>query len=206
MTLTVALVVNGIVENRIITGNLIRKYDKVIAIDGGLSHCKSMEIYPDLIVGDLDSVDQKVLGQYTDVPTLRYPVNKDKTDTELGIEAALKWEPEKITLFGALGNRTDHLLYHLHLLQRFAYLIDIRSENEKIFLLKKQEQVSSFAGQTVSLIPLTGPVSGVQTKGLKWDIDSAVFDMDLMSISNVSLGESFTVSHLEGSLFCFLQN
>ena len=49
-----------------------RSYDYVIAADAGLEVLRPLHISPNAVVGDLDTVDKKVLG--VDINTLRYQV------------------------------------------------------------------------------------------------------------------------------------
>lgn len=205
MNFTIALIANGLIENAASLAPLVKKHSKIIAVDGGLVHCERMGIVPDLILGDLDSAEQKLIDRYPDVPSLRFSANKDETDTELAILEALTFHPEKIVLFGGLGKRIDHTLYNLNLLQRFAFNIEIESEEERIFPLKPKDVIETYPGQTVSLIPLTEPVSNVSSRGLKWELNQAAFNRNFMSISNISIGTSFTISYDQGCLICCLQ-
>ena len=56
--------------------------------------------------------------------------------------------------------------------------------------------------QVVSLIPFYGPVSGVQIQGLRWTCDH--FDHNFVGLSNLCLGEEFSVSVKSGELFCVI--
>ena len=63
-------------------------FDYVIACDHGYDHAKRMGIRPDVIIGDLDSLDQ---GERMEtVPVLRYPEQKDDSDTMLAVKYALQ--------------------------------------------------------------------------------------------------------------------
>ena len=42
----------------------INNYDKIIAVDGGLSAANLLQLIPDVIVGDFDTVSQELLEQY----------------------------------------------------------------------------------------------------------------------------------------------
>ena len=56
-----------------------RAYDTVIAADGGYESLMRIGVRPDLLIGDLDSLGYEP----NDVEILRYPVEKDETDTAL---------------------------------------------------------------------------------------------------------------------------
>src|ERR1700761_6483608 len=67
---SVALVANGVIYDYPLIAQLISKYDRVIAVDGGLFYCQQMRIAPDLLIGDFDSVTPELLEQYATVPML----------------------------------------------------------------------------------------------------------------------------------------
>ena len=42
----------------------LNNYDKIIAVDGGLSAANLLGIHPDIVVGDLDTVSEDVISSY----------------------------------------------------------------------------------------------------------------------------------------------
>ena len=91
----------------------------VIACDGGLDHCAAHGIDPYRIIGDMDSVSPESLGHFKDRQMTVFPVKKDKTDIELGIELAFELGAKDIVLTGVLsGTRLDHTLCNIQLLKK----------------------------------------------------------------------------------------
>jgi len=202
---SVAIVANGEIRSLSETQQLLSHYPEVVAVDGGLNYCDSMEIIPNLIIGDLDSVCPKILEKYSNNSILRYPLEKDESDLELAIIELIRRGVPSIALFGVLGKRIDHLLYTLNLLARYPSQLIIFSETETIFCLQKENHIISKQGQTLSLIPLNS-VLGVSTKGLKWEVKNARFNKNFMSLSNICINDSFYVSLESGDLLCCLQS
>jgi thiamine pyrophosphokinase len=64
----------------------IRSHDIIVAVDGGVNHCHQLGVVPNLIIGDFDSVIPSLLSFYSDVETIRFPREKDKTDLQIAIE------------------------------------------------------------------------------------------------------------------------
>ena len=94
----------------------IQPGDFVIAADGGWRVCRELDITPDLLLGDFDS-----LGEVPDFGhILRLPVEKDDTDMVRAVKEGLaKGEKEFHLLGGMGGRRTDHTLANM---QTLAYI------------------------------------------------------------------------------------
>ncbi len=65
--------------------------DYRIAVDGGLRHLRGLGLQPHLLVGDFDSISAAELESCREegAEVLRYPSQKDQTDLELALDAAL---------------------------------------------------------------------------------------------------------------------
>jgi len=92
--------------------------DFFIAVDGGLSYITAMKLKPNLIIGDLDSADPELVDRFKaqGVEVRKYPPEKNETDLELALDAALEMKPDIIWIAGALGNRLDQTLGNVFLL------------------------------------------------------------------------------------------
>lgn len=108
--------------------------DLVIACDHGYEYAKSAGIRPDLFIGDFDSISEKEVSDEK-IPVLRYPVEKDDSDTMLAVKYALREGYDHLILTCALGGRLDHLLANLQTLGFVAShgaLAELCGENEYI--------------------------------------------------------------------------
>ena len=145
-----ALVGNGAIHDYGLIASLISDYDLCIAVDGGLVHCQALQIVPDLIIGDFDSISPEILKKYPTVPTEIFPIDKDQTDMELAIDKVNLPDVKKIALFGAMEKRTDHALSNLHLMRRQPDKIVIETERETIFSLEGEKKFDCRPGQLIS--------------------------------------------------------
>lgn len=151
----------------------------LICADGGTRHLTALGMIPTLIVGDMDSLDQDSRRRYASmgVTMICHPREKDRTDTELALREAFGMAPEEIWIWGALGGRIDHALANLSLLAQGmdrgteVRLIDSWCE---LFLVKGRTVIEGQAGQTVSLLPFTGQVTGVTLTGFEYPLTRAV--------------------------------
>jgi len=84
--------------------------DLVVAADSGLRHAAALLLTPDLLVGDLDSVDPETLARYPGLATERHPRDKGALDLELALDAAVDRGATCITVVGGLSGRLDQTL------------------------------------------------------------------------------------------------
>ena len=84
----------------------------VIAADVGLAEAERLGVEVELLVGDMDSVDAGSLGRFERQggEVRRYPEDKDATDLDLAIEAALVAGVGHVVVVGGGGGRLDHLI------------------------------------------------------------------------------------------------
>ena len=202
---SIALVANGALQESQTLRSLIQSYPFIVALDGGLAHCSRLGILPNLILGDLDSVSGELLDAYSNIPIQRYSTEKDQSDLEL----ALKWveskEADKITVFGALGLRTDHTLANLQVLRRYPQKVFFESEQELVFSCAGSLEIPCQYGQTISFFSIGEPALGVNSKGLKWELRDAEIGPAFFSFSNICLADAILLSIKQGDLICCIQ-
>ena len=191
---------------------LLKTGDYLIAADGGANHLMKMGVLPEIVIGDLDSIDEDTLFELTtaEVTIEQYSEDKDETDIELALRYAVELRPSSILIVGALGGRLDQTLANLSILTDPALLgIDIRIDDgvEEAFFCRAsatnggQAEVWGRSGDTVSLIPWNGSVEGVATEGLQWPLYSeTLFSNQSRGISNVLLDEAASVRIRSGLL------
>jgi thiamine pyrophosphokinase len=198
----VAILAGGAVDLPSHMAEIIRGYDFLIAVNGGLAHCHRMGLTPNLVVGDFDSAPPELLIHYAAVPKRPFPKDKDKSDLELALDEV---PSKEATLFGALKKRSDHTLYHLYLLARYPGKLWIESETERLVAINSSFTFPCFLEQTLSFFPFFGKAEGVSTRGLRWELKDASFDISHMSLSNVAIDEKVTINVKSGLLILILQ-
>ena len=199
MPQSVAMIGNGEIQSPSIIRRLILRHTRCVAIDGGLIHCAKMNIQPHVIVGDFDSCPKELLEKYRNVSKISLKKGENETDLEV---AVAEIAPQQITLYGAWGYRIDHSLTNILLLTRYPG-IKIETESEIVFSIGGSATIECKPGQTVSLIPINGPVT-VTTEGLKWELQDGKLDKNFVGISNIALKEKVQINVKEGNLVCCL--
>lgn len=200
----IAIVANGSTENSEKTLNRIESFAYLVAVDGGCNTCYTLNLTPQLIVGDMDSITPEVDAHYADVPKACFPCEKDETDLELALNYLFASDVEEVTIFGGLGNRVDHTLGNIILLSRFPGKVYLESDAERLTVIDSSLEFPCSIGQTISLIPLNGPVSGIRTRGLKWPLDNSQLDKMFIGISNVATQDRVKISVEQGDLLCII--
>ena len=79
--------------------------DFVICCDGGYKAAVAMGLKPDLLVGDFDSLQEPLPKN---VEILRFPIEKDDTDSMLAVREGLRRGYSRFVLLFSLGGRLDH--------------------------------------------------------------------------------------------------
>jgi thiamine pyrophosphokinase len=152
--------------------------DLLIAADGGATWIEANGMVPHLLVGDLDSVDPAAVDRLAAAGTLveRHPREKDASDAELAVGAALERGASAVVLLGALGGaRLDHQLANLLLLADPALAgrdLRIVRGGTLVRALAAGERLALEAGPgaTVTLLPAGGDAGGVTTHGLRYPL------------------------------------
>ncbi len=203
------LIVTGGNSNIEFTKEYFLKYsfDLIIAVDKGLEILDKLNINPDYIVGDFDSIDKSVFKKYENGKFEIIKLNpiKDLTDTNEGINLAIEKGSDEIYVLGGIGSRIDHTIGNIHVLKEALdkdVICRIIDKNNEIELINKRTILdidSNF--KYISLIPLTTNVTGVTLKGFKYEIEN--YDLEIgksLGISNEQIENIATIDLKEGIL------
>ncbi len=184
----------------------IEEADIIIAADSGFDAAVGMGINPDIIIGDMDSIERTdILAGYPSDRVLRFPEDKDSTDTELGISYLQKKMFNNIVLIGGGGGRMDHFLGIFFLFDR-DFSPDIwYTHNTRFQKITGSMEIPSIVGKTVSFFPLGNNKCRMKSKGLKWPLDNMEWSRGDMGISNIAVNDPFFIEMLEGRLIMITQ-
>ena len=187
-----------------LTKTQILPFDKLICADKGYEYAKNLNLNPDIILGDFDS-----LGY---VPENAELFSKDKnfSDTELAIKKAINLGATEIDLYFCLGGRLDHELFNINLL-KFAKNLGVNAKilsgNTVVRLISGSGNYSVKKGNTISFVPFSDAVHIIKSKGLKYPLDGIkAVKGETLTLSNVSNDDEIYVEIESGELLliCFL--
>lgn len=191
--------------------DLLTDADLVIAADGGATWLASLRRAPDRLVGDLDSVSPTLVEELeaTGVAVERHPAEKEASDLELALEAAVLAGASAITILGALGGeRVDHELANVLLLADPAWKVRgvepriVRGRVVVRALHGPDELVLGAAvGDGVTLLPVAGDAVGITTAGLRYPLSDESLPLGrARGLSNVIEAPGASVTLATGSL------
>lgn len=201
------IVLGGDAPSRALLESCAQHADLRIAADRGLEAFDAAGITPELLIGDMDSVDASVLRKYDGATgQTRLSCMKDDTDGEAALHLAAEHGADEVTFLGALGGRMDHALANLMLLNR-AHRMGLRAqildEHVRIVRVDGECTLSGAEGDTVSLLPLGG-ASGVSLKGFVYPLEDATLTSDMtLGVSNVVNAQRAMVFVRDGDLLLF---
>lgn len=172
------IMANGELGDPAIAQEWIERADHIIAADGGLRHLTHFELEPDLLVGDLDSVepDHPDHLERAGTQVRRHPRRKDATDLELALAEVREHHTRDVVVFGAVGSRWDQSMANL-LLAAHPEWADMRvrfvmgPQQAEVLRPGRRLTFDGSPNDLVSLIPLAGDAQGITTSGLAYPLD-----------------------------------
>lgn len=127
------VVVNGELELEYLE-SIASQYAIILCADGAANKLKGLEILPDIMVGDFDSVEPETLDYFRkkSVEIVQLQPEKDFSDTHVAVELAMERGYQHIDIIGGFGGRWDHSIANFNLLYYgFENNCDLRLISEK---------------------------------------------------------------------------
>ena len=178
--------------------------DIVIAADSGYLNAKKLGFSPDLLVGDFDSLGKANLPD--GVERLELPAEKDVTDTQVAIEAAIEKGADQIVIIGGLDGRLDHTLSNLAILRmlskRNIYATASDGQNRARYIRSGSIIIARSAFRYLSVLADDDVVKGVDIEGCKYPLKNAkIFREHQFAVSNEIVGNCALIAVKKGGIF-----
>ncbi|NLB89320.1 MAG: thiamine diphosphokinase [Syntrophomonadaceae bacterium] len=183
--------------------------DIVLCADGGANYAYLMELIPDYIIGDMDSISSEVKDFYLQKQVVfkKFPRQKDFTDTQLVISFAEELGATEIVFLGTLGNRLDHTLSNLY------SSMDACKKGKKvlhyspeltIYIVSDKLNLQGKIGDLVSVLALTDDVDGLTERGFKYPLEKVRLEKtNPYAISNYLITENAEIELDNGIIAVF---
>ena len=186
----VSVILNGQMPTDYSIINQITNSDYIIAVDGSANKLFDLEIIPDVIIGDLDSL-QNINNK--NIELVKTP-NQNKTDFRKTLEWCIEKNILNISIFGISGESEDHFLGNYYTLSDFGEKISWKAFTDfsVISPCMGNKKFESFKGQKVSLFCMKGS-STVNSENLEYPLHSFHLKPSDDAVRNLSLEDHFTI-------------
>ncbi len=179
----------------------------IVAADSGAATVTRMGRRPDVVIGDMDSIDPQLLERLRaeGVEIAAHPAPGLRTDMHVAILAALERGATSVTILGAIGGeRLDHSIANLLLLGSddfAAARLRLVDGADEAHVVRDQVTLAGEPHELVSLLPLTHDASGVTTEGLRYPlVDATLPRASTLGVSNEMTAAAARVSLRGGVL------
>jgi len=172
--------------------DLLKSNYSLICCDGAANKCYNAGYEPDVIIGDIDSLHNKLKEIFND----RIIEIKEQNSNDLS--KALNWANENdvrsVIIMGIDGGDDDHYLGNIFLLLENSYNFEIKIiTNNGEFNIINSGTLSSNLNQKISIFCLDKKAK-ISSQGLKYELNNYSFSTLYGGTLNESLGDSFTIS------------
>lgn len=178
--------------------------DGFIAADGGANAARSLGTLPDVVIGDLDSYEKHP----DDTFEVIHKPTQYANDLEKALQLAREKKAEQVTVLGATGLRLDHSLKNLSVLKQFDDFFSsllFMDDFTTVQLLPNNFSQEIAVQTTVSLFPLSGKVTGITTRGLKYPLNEESLENGVRDgSSNMVTSSPVHITHQTGDLLFFI--
>ncbi len=179
----------------------INESDYIICADAGIDLAQKESIYPDLVIGDFDS-----LGVIpTEYKPIVLPVEKDDTDTLFCVKYAIEKGFKNIIIVGGIGGRLDQTIANIQTL-KYAYQKGCNAwlcdgHNKLTYLKNSTITINKYDNYKLSIFAYNEGCYGVTISGTKYKLENAVLTNDYpIGVSNEFEEDKAIISVTDGEL------
>ena len=201
---SVLIIGNGEAPAASLLHDLVNMSDCIIAADGGSHVCLEHGIYPQFIVGDLDSADPETIAAFPDAEIILIP-DQDKHDMDKALAFARTMQPGEIRVTAAFGRRMDHTIANLQLLRpgKAEKVLEFYDTYGRLSVISGRQKMTLPVGTTISLFSFL-PVSGVSLTGFEFPLDNRDFPDGFSGLSNKTATEEVLIAVKTGNLIIYI--
>lgn len=172
----------------------VEEADLLVGVDSGANILRELELIPDLVIGDMDSIKPAVLDWCIKKGSeiITYPEEKDETDTELALKTVLERKIDEVVLVTATGNRPDHFYGTLIIMYEYSKLMDImlKTEDLRIGFVMGDKILEAIPGETWSFMPFGEKIPTVSLYGFKYGLKNKRLNYQQpLGVSNIAISK-----------------
>ncbi len=176
----------------------------LIAADGAAAPLVSVDVFPEYVVGDLDSLDDEILRTLEGISVFVLDSDQNSNDFEKSLRFALSQLWTRVLIVGMHGGDLEHTLNNWSVLMKFApsMPLTVLDRDRYIIPVSSSFSVALQREELVSLIPQ--PSARLSTRGLHWDLQDEELALGVREgARNIAVDGNVEVIIHDGSiLFC----
>lgn len=182
----------------------LEKYDAIYCTDGAFHFLEEVNIVPDLIIGDFDSIQN--LPEH--IENIHTP-DQNFTDFEKAIKIIIEKGFKSIDVFAANGMEQDHFLGNMTTALKYRKKIKITfyDDNQTYYFIENKVVLNNVMNKKVSLFPFP-KAKTVVSKGLMYPLNGMTLSMKKNRIGtrNLATANKVEISFEKGNILLFIEN
>jgi len=180
-----------------------KNYNTLICADGGANSARKLNLIPDFIIGDLDSVSKSTLNYFRGKSIIHKIGRQNDTDVEKCLKFAISIRISEAILTGVTGDRLDHTFCNLGIVLKFFNKIklSIIAEDSYLSAYSGNIELKTLPGETISLYGFNENTK-IVSEGLKYPLKNIPLPFGVKeSTSNVAVASKVKLKITGGRIF-----
>ncbi len=146
-------------------------YEFLICADGGANTAFRLGLKPDVIIGDLDSIEDEIKKYFEKEVIVKKINRQNDTDVEKCLKFAVKKKFSNAILLAGTGDRLDHTIANLSIALKYFEKINVQILHQKSMLkiITSKNKIKTTIGEQISLFAFDEKTL-FSSKGLKYPL------------------------------------
>lgn len=178
-------------------------YKTLFCADGGANSARALDLIPEYIIGDLDSISPDVYEYYCDKCDIIKIKRQNDTDVEKCLKFVIKKKYDEAVLLGATGDRLDHSFCNLGLVLKYFRKINIIIVHQRSLLSGYTGNIilSTIPNEIISLYGIDSKTR-IKSSGLKYPLKNISLPFGQKeSTSNIAVNTKVQLQITGGIIF-----
>lgn len=178
-------------------------FDKIYCTDSAYFFLFSKKIKPDVVSGDFDGFDTRVVDKGVEI--IETP-DQDYTDFEKSLRILIERNFDEVHVYGGSGREQDHFLGNLSVAYKYKDEINILffDDYSFYFFADNQTTLQGYKDRLISLYPFPY-TKDITTRGLQYLLNNEDLIMtDRIGIRNTAIEDTVEIEFEKGGLLIFI--
>jgi thiamine pyrophosphokinase len=195
---------NGVPPRRESLERIIRNPRRIVCADGGTQKAIATGYIPDLIVGDLDSLDRScALPGTTEVVRI---ASQENTDFEKTLDLMIERGMDNFLIAAFSGGRIDQTLANMQIAYEYSAKCRIALVDDEYVVIPERKifQDTPPTGTAVSILPMEDETV-ITTEGLEYELKNLLVHRGGHGISNRTVKRSVRIEVHGGGILVLMK-